>query len=175
MFKWLRERSEAKKQFLDDVAAAKAAPRLHGVNLTEWAYLGRTVVAYSNQLGKDEATVFSFCLRDDTDKRKFIVMPHSKHTEFDRHPWVMEHAALWKIGERDLWATVANEPSRWLREYMLNTFDDVWCNETGWWIKNGSTPAKKKRAKLTLVEEPNAESNVVMLDFNKSKKPSKDQ
>lgn len=168
MFRWLRKRNEAKRQFMKDVAAAEAAPRLHGVNLVDWAYLGRTIVAYTNDLGRDEATVFSFCLRNDTDKRKFVVMPRSKYTEFDRHPWVMEHAALWKIGERELWATVANEPSRWLQEHMLERFNEVWCHETNWWIKKGTQP--KKKPKLELVKDATTDNNVVKLDFKGKKK-----
>lgn len=176
MIKWFRKRKAARQQFLKDVASSAEAPRLHGVNLVDWAYLGRTTVAYTNDLGKDEATVFSFCLREDTDKRKFVVIPHNKYGDFDRHTWVMEHAALWKIGERELWATVSHEPSRWLKDYMLENHDDVWCDETSWWIKNGSTPTpKKKKANLKLVTDPEPESNVVTLDFGKSKKPKKEE
>ena len=144
MLGWFRKRREARKQFENDVAMATNAPRLHGVNLVDWAYLGRTTIAYADPDGsKDEASVFSFCLRVDNDKRKFVVIPHRKYGNFDRHTWIIEHAALWQIGERQIWATVSSEPGQWLRDYMLENYNEIWCNDSNWWIKNEETPKRR--------------------------------
>jgi len=176
MFSWYQKRRKARKQFEMDIAAATVAPRLHGVNLVDWAYLGRTTIAYSDTNGiKDEASVFSFCRRDDTDKRQFVVIPHSKYGNFDRHTWLIEHAALWQIGERQLWATVANEPGQWLRDYMLEKYNEVWSADDNWWVRDDSAPVPRKKTKLELVKSQPSDSNVVMVDFSKPRKSKKEE
>lgn len=171
MLKWFKDRREAKRQFEEDVALAEAAPRLHGVNLNDWRYLGRTVISYVDHDTKAisaSATVFSFCAHEDTNQRHFVVIPHSKYTDFDTHTWVSEHAALWQIGERELWETIGAEPSRWLREYMLEKHDMLWSSDDSWWVSK-NTP--KKKPKLELIKDSASDNNVVELDFSKAKKP----
>lgn len=174
MLRWLRERNAAKEQFRKDIELSEMAPRLHGVNLLEWRYLGRTVVSYvdADNRTNAQASLFSFCGVDDTDDRHFIVIPHQKYENFQYHTYVLEHAALWKIGERRLWEIVGTEPSKWLRDYMFEHFKEVWSNETNWWAADGAAPVAKKQSKLRLVEPPadSTNNNVVKVDFSKDKK-----
>jgi hypothetical protein len=178
MFGWLtakrKARNAAREQFENDLKRSESAPRLHGVNLLDWRYLGRTVISYvdgnTNEVTSN-GSVFSFCGHEDTNKRHFVVIPHSKYSSFDTHTWVLEHAALWEIGERELWEIVGSEPSRWLSEYMLDNHNHLWSLEDRRWYPKG-TPAPKKKPKLELVKDVAADNNVVTLDFKgKSKEP----
>jgi len=172
MLSWFRRYRAAKRLYEEDLAKAKHAPRLHGINLLEWRYLGRTVISYSDPFTKEitsSATVFGFCKMEDTNQRQFVVTPHGRHCHFDYHTWVTEHAALWAIGERSLWEIAGTEPSRWLQEHMLEEYDELWSHETNWWVKKGTLP--KKKAKLEVVKDA-VSDNVVHHDF-KSKKPEK--
>lgn len=166
-----KKRKEAERLYQEDLERAENARRLHGVNLDEWRYLGRTVISYVDH-GTDDinssATVFAFCGINDMDDRHFIVKPHSKYSDFSYHTWVLEHANLWEIGERRLWEIIGAEPSQWLCEYMDEQFGEVWSQEAKWWIKKGTQP--KKKPKLELVKDDN---NVVKLDF--AKKPKKEE
>lgn len=169
MFGWFKRRREAKRLYEEDVELAEAAPRLHGVNLLEWQYLGRTVISYKDpdsDAVSSSATFFAFCGHEDTNKRHFVLIPHSKYISFDTHTWVLEHAALWEIGERNLWDVVVAEPSKWLRNYMLETFNEVWSQDVKWWVSK-NTPAPRKKTKLELVKDVGSDNNVVKLDFKK--------
>lgn len=171
--KWFKDRSEAKRLVEMDLEFAKNAARLHGVNLSEWRYLGRTVISYRDG-GTNEitasATAFGFCGIDDTDRRQCVVVPHGRYGSFDHHTWVSEHAALWKIGERNLWEIASSEPSQWLREYMLDKHDELWSTDDNWWVKKNT---QRKKNKLALVREEESGNNVVKLEFKKPL-PSKD-
>lgn len=171
MFNWFKQRRAAKRLYEEDLAKAEHAPRLHGINLLEWRYVGRTVISYCDPFSKEitsSATVFGFCKIDNIDQRRFVVTPHGQHCHFDYHTWVTEHASLWAIGERSLWDIAGTEPSRWLKDHMLETYDELWSHDTGWWVKKGTLP--KKKANLVLVKDA-VSDNVVRLDFKKSKKP----
>lgn len=172
MLKWYREKKKAKEEaeklYQQDLDFAASSPRLHGVNLLEWRYLGRTVISYCDEETKaitSSTNIFGFCKIDDVNQRQFVVAPAGRYNPFEYHTWVTEHAALWKIGERELWTIATTEPSKWLKEHMLETYDELWSVDDNWWVKKGTQP--KRKPKLELVKDDN---NVVKLDFAKKTK-----
>lgn len=169
MWGWIRKRSEAKAQLKRDMELSENAPRLHGVNLDDWRYLGRTEVSYvdDRKVATAKATLFAFCGTDDTDDRHFIVMPHQPHVSFDRHTFVMEHAALWVIGERKLWEIVGDEPSQWLHDHMWERFNAVWSDKAKWVVKDAHTPKAETK---TAPKNTEMDGNVVKVDFSKEGK-----
>lgn len=179
MIKWFKNRRIAIEQFRKDIELSAVAPRLHNINLNEWRYLGRTVLSFTDEdnIPSAKATLFSFCSTNDIDNRRFIIIPHqleNQWADFDYHTYVIEHASLWKIGERDLWDIVGTEPSRWLREYMFETHGITWDVNASWWsngtVSPKSLPKNKKNSMLKLVEPPNDETNVVRVTFGKNRK-----
>lgn len=156
-------------------------PRLHGVNLNEWRYLGRSKIAftYSDANHSDEAHLFFFCGINDLDKRKYIIVPDSTTSyirqRFESHPWVTNTAELWKVNESNLYQVIHTEPSKWLREKMLEEYKCVWSNEKNWWITDENAKyesAKRTQAKKKPKEELEVtpiEDNVVKIEFKKEK------
>lgn len=174
MFSRLSRWIIGRKKLNDDVKAALNAPRLHGVNLNIWQYLGRTIVkfTYTDIDSSDDANVFFFCKKGDNDARKFIVVPNSNMSymqdKFMHHPWVVETASLWEVGERELYHIVNKEPSNWLKEYMLENHACVWSNQTHWWVDCDTAKfqsAKKSQSK----KKPKIEDNIIKIDFNPEK------
>lgn len=177
MFEKLASWIVGRKKLNEDVKAALDAPRLHGVNLDEWTYLGRSTISftYYDSKHQDNANVFMFCKKDDTSTRKFVVVSGSNYMteKFMTHPWIVETASLWQAGERDIYHPIHSEPSNWLKDYMLEQHKCVWSTEKKWWDTNDTAKyesARKTQAKKKPKEEPEilpVEDNIVKINFNK--------
>lgn len=170
-----------RKQYIKDINASNEAPRLHGVNLEQWHYLGRSDISFSylDSAHEDKAYVFFFCSVDDDDIRKYVMVPdnNSKYRQdkFDHHPWIINTAELWLAGERNLYDPINNEPSRYLKEKMLEEYSVAWSTEKNWWVSNEDVKyqsAKKSQAKKKPKEEPEVttvQDNIVKIEFKKDK------
>lgn len=179
MFNKLINYIAKRKAYQKDVEAAAEAPRLHGVNLNEWHYVGRSMISfnYNDTKHVDEASVFFFCGIDDLTKRKYVMIvdnPSSyMHQRFEHHPWLTNKAELWKANEIELYQAIHTQPSKWLCERMLVDHQCVWSNEKSWWISDDAAKyesAKKSQAKKKPKEEPEilpVEDNVVKIKFKK--------
>lgn len=161
--------------------AEPASPRLHGVDLNKWHYLGHSDVSftYIDSTHTDNAYVFFFCSRDDEDLRKYVLIAdnNAKHIQdkFSHHPWVIKTAELWLAGERHLYEPINNEPSLYLKDKMLEEHKAVWSKEKNWWVSNEDAKyqsAKKSQAKKKPKEEPEVipvEDNIVKIEFKREK------
>lgn len=169
MFHWI------KKAYAEYKAstALDNAKNLHGVNLNEWNYLGRSKIkfVYSNSDAAEEAGVYLFCKVGDIHKRKYVIKPNDAGKymcdKFQNHPWISELADLWIIGEKDLYEPVKDEPSKFLKEYMKEHHDSVWSTEELWWVnavKSVSPPPKTNKKKTNKLS---TDDNVVKVDFKK--------
>lgn len=134
-------------------------PRLMGVNLNRWHYLGMTKLTITIQNTNDvydEAWVYLFCKKNDFSQRKFIVEKNVS-THFKTHKWITNYIPLWVAGEYPLYHAIADEPSVWLREYMLDEHNCLWDNDTNNWYDNNRPTIE-------------TEGNVVKLSFPNTKK-----
>ena len=181
MINMIKEYFNKRRQYAIDLQASSDAPRLHGVNLKQWHYLGLSTIsfAYTDDTRVDTAYLFFFCSRNDEDLRKYVLITDniSKYLQdkFDHHPWIIEKAELWIAGERKLYDPINKEPSLYLKDKMLEEYKVVWSTEKNWWVSNEDAKyqsAKKTQAKKKPKEEPEVttvEDNVVKIEFKKDK------
>lgn len=179
MFNKLINYIAKRKAYQKDMETAAGAPRLHGVNLNEWRYVGRSIIkfTYTDAKHSDDATVFFFCRVNDLAKRNYVIVADGVSSymreRFASHPWVTNTAELWKANERDLYQAIHSEPSIWLKERMLEEHQCVWSNEKSWWVSDDAAKyesAKKTQTKKKPKEEPEilpVEDNVVKIKFKK--------
>lgn len=148
----------------------KSSNSLHGFDLDIWNYLGYTTIRFvgDNDVVTSKATVFFFCKKDDYNKRSYYLQK-TGYSSFDNHVWLYEVIPLWMCGEKSLYTIVRNEPSIFLKQYMLEHHDNEWCDETKWWIstenaKYKSAVINNKKEKTTPVK---TENNIIFVDFTK--------
>jgi hypothetical protein len=173
-----------RKQYKNDLAAVDTAPRLHGVNLNTWQYVGKSEISFTyvsegvSFKEADKAYVFLFSKKDDETSRKYVLVPDSNSSylldKFKKHPWITNEAEMWKVCEREIYQSINDEPSKWLKEKMLEEYKCVWSNETRWWVNNDDAKyesAKKTQTKKKPKEEPLLleDGNIVKLEFKKDK------
>lgn len=134
-------------------------PKFMGVRLKSWHYLGRTKLMNFNSDGKihSQAWVYLFCKKNDFSKRHYV-LEKGKNFWFDGHGWIINYAPLWKAGEHELYHAVGNEPSNWLKNYLLDTENVIWDNESLDWVDNN----------IPIIEK--GEGNVIKLSFPNIKK-----
>lgn len=181
MINMLKEYFNKRRQHAIDLQASSDAPRLHGVNLNKWRYVGCSIIKfnYTDKKYTDDATVFFFCGIDDLKKRKYVVITDDisnyMRERFQSHPWITNTAELWKANEREIYQAIHTEPSIWLKEKMLEEHKCVWSSEKNWWVSNEDAKyqsATKSQAKKKPKEEPEVipvEDNVVKIEFKKDK------
>jgi hypothetical protein len=174
MLSWLKKKYAEYKASCARSLELANAPRLHGVNLGVYNYLGRSEIhfEYTDAEYKDHASVFFFANKKDNDKRKYVIVPTQSHMlpRFQSHPWIVKNAELWLVGERSLYDVVRDEPSTFLKDYIAENFDgEVWSNETKWWVSSDKIKYNKAKAKQDKKKEKlTEENNVVKLEFKKN-------
>ena len=100
-------------------------------DLNEWNYLGRTSISYTRDGMIDSSTdIFFFCAKDDTNVRSYHVV---KEKMFETHDWITRLAEPWRVGFKDLYSVIFDEPSPFLEEYMLRNHKHKWDNESNCW------------------------------------------
>lgn len=147
MFNWFSKKTDNTNTF-------------HGVDLTQWHYVGYTRIQYQDEMGTRLASafVYGFVNKNNFQTRQYKIVNGEHGYRFDQHDWVSLNAELWKIGERDLWRIAENEPSQWLVSYMKNTQNKEWDYTTLMWFDITDVP----------IVEYQSDSNVVHLQFKKS-------
>lgn len=165
--------------YREDIKLAGTAPRLHGVNLNQWHFLGRTKISFTfkntNKLD-DELNVFLFCHKDDYNKRHYTLVSQSKFQleRFQHHQWITNTAELWKANQKNLYSVVYDEPSSFLCNYMLEKYQAVWDDKKNWWVQNEQSKyesAQKKQNNRKKTARPALEeTNIVKINFEKKEK-----
>lgn len=174
MFDWFKSKSQrdAEAIYKKDLELTTSVPRLHGFRLDQWAYLGysRIMLNYVDVNAKAYANVFFFCLKDNTDKRDFVVVSEETSKfikeKFDSHQYVTGFASIWRAGEEEIYQCINYRPGTWLKEYMLEHFKCDWDNDKKWWVSNNqakynSAAAKQKTTKI----DTTSDTNVISVDF----------
>jgi len=179
-FDWLltpearKRKQEAQQKLEQDLANAVNAPRLHGVNLNEFHYLGMTKLSIENREGNKVYGRVYFFVHKETQVRKYIVKGTSQWLteQFEQHQWVIVEGELWAAGEREIYQSVYDEPSRYLKSHMMELGSWVWGVDKKWWVV-ASQDAKYAAAttqQKTKEEKPEARlvrDNVVKVSFKK--------
>jgi hypothetical protein len=161
---------------------------LHGMDLEKWNYLGLnriTVVANVDKVGELEtgsATVYFFSEFLDDDSRKYIIIDHHPNSgrDYKNHPWILEVAEIWRIGEDALYRPIGENPSRYLQDYMLENYKAVWRereNGRWWWqqTEDAKYTAASTKQKANTAEETKPEvtqtddEKVITVEFGKKK------
>ena len=153
MFGWFKKRKQT--------APVRA---LHGFDLDQWHFLGRTTIQYSNSSNVvySEADVFFF-LNKTTAERRYVI-PAGK--SWDHHNMVLGSIQLWSIGELGL-ITVIHKPSQWLKQHVWDTRQYVWSEEQGWWVRGNA--AQYQAAVEAQKNQPRVatDENVIAVEFRK--------
>lgn len=166
-----QEKMEAAKKLQFDLKITAEAPRLHGINLNDFHYLGLTQIFYVNEHSvKTNASIFFF-VHKTTSLRKFVLKSPAGYwkTIFENHDWVTTEAELWAANERDLYQIIRSEPSNYLEEYMLEKYDSVWDMESKWWKKSNKYDSAVKKASKETHQKVKSEGNILKLDFSRNK------
>lgn len=165
MFSWLFRKKE-KARIEPDVDL------FYGHNLEEWNYVGYTTIYYSYDDGKSKVTadIFFFCDKEDINVRSYYVNEKRRiYDSFFDHPW-LKNAELWSVCEREIYDLKFDEPSKWMRDYMLKEYKSAWNKETQWWDitdKSKYEAAKKQQEEKPKIKDDDPTDNVVPVDFTK--------
>ena len=118
-------------------------PTLVGVRLNKWQYLGRTKLTHNYPDGTmhSQAWVYIFCDKKDHLKRRVVLEKNAPRLFLD-HGWLNNYSVLWEAGEYPLYHSVGNEPSIWLKKYMLDTMNALWDDKVLDWYENEPTIEK---------------------------------
>lgn len=167
----------------EDLRLATEAPRLHGFNLNKWEYLGYTEISinYTDVKYKETVTAFFFMDKEDHNRRKYILKGEgSDKKKFKDHPWVERVAELWVAGEKDWYAPITDNPSKYTRARILREYASVWSDEKNWWVSNNASKYASAKANQDEQEESaednivEVQGNVLTVDFGKSSEEKND-
>jgi hypothetical protein len=150
---------------------------LYGHDLDRWNYLGYTYCYYSDTDGSvsSDCTIFLFVDKNN-EKRRSYSIPTPGGEYFDKnHKFVLQSIKPWVAGEGEIWHMIRgkkNQPSDYLKEFILEKFSSEWDTETNWWGSSDSakyTTAnnKQKRERKPKEVKTVPESNVVTVEFGK--------
>ena len=122
-----------------------------GVRLDKNHYLGYSKIRYIDEEDKERSCclIHFFVNKEDHTKRKFVY-DGSNESDFYNHSWMI-NARMWKINERELYRAVITFPSKWLREYMLQEYNNVWSDEKKWWTQNLEDKIENKQDNVITV------------------------
>lgn len=150
---------------------------LHQHDLSEWNYLGYTHCYYSDTDGSvtSECTIFLFVDKNN-EKRRSYSIPTPGGDFFEKnHKFVLLSIKPWVAGEGEIWHMIKgkkNQPSDYLKGYILEKFSSEWDSETNWWGSSDSAKyttannlQKRERKSKEAKAIPN--SNVVAVEFGK--------
>jgi hypothetical protein len=152
---------------------------LHGHDLDRWNYLGYTYCYYSDTDGNvsSECTIFLFVDKNN-EKRRSYSIPTPGGDYFDKnHKFVLLSIKPWVAGEGEIWHMIKgkkNQPSDYLKEYILEHFSSEWDSTTNWWSSSdsakyttASNKQKRERKTKDIKTEIKPNSNVVTVEFGK--------
>ena len=140
MFSWWKKRKQAKN-----------APKFMGVRTDINHYLGYSRITYHDgDKETDWCLIHFFVDKNDHTKRQFAYDARNKSKFYD-HSWMI-NAQLWKLNEKDLYKPIVTLPSKWLRQYMLEEYDSIWCDEKKWWIQNVEDKIESKQYNVITVK-----------------------
>ena len=137
-------------------------PMLHGVNLNKWHYLGKINLTFTSG---SSCMAFLFAKKDNLDIRCYKLPTDIAGFFKENHSFIINALDTWVIGEKELYSYVKLEPSKWLSEYMLNTYNSVWDTSTNWWVSSENAKYNKsvtQQKKTKPIEKDNA---VIQVDF----------
>ena len=145
---------------------------LHGHNLAKWNYLGYTRCSYVGEDGNitSEYPIFLFVSKNNMKRRSYYIA--SEHVE-KNHPYMNRNVKPWAAGEGDIYYLISgegNNPSDFLKEYMLEQFNSEWDRETKWWGTSDNAKyiaANNKQKREQKKKETVTEDNVVTVEFGK--------
>ena len=140
MFSWWKKSREDER-----------APKFMGVRLDKNHYLGYSKIRYIDEEDEERSCclIHFFVNKEDHTKRKFVY-DGSNESDFYNHGWMI-NARMWKINERELYRAVITFPSKWLREYMLQEYNNVWSDEKKWWVQNLEDKIENKQDNVITV------------------------
>lgn len=162
-----------KKHSDEVVAEADDKVMLHAHDLSKWNYLGYTRCTYVDEDGRttSEYPIFLFVSKNDMKRRSYYI--NSEYVE-KNHAYMNKSVKPWAAGEGEVYHLIngkGNNPSDFLREYMLDTFGAEWDTDTNWWgttdkAKYNSATNKQKRERKAK-PKTETENNVVTVEFGK--------
>lgn len=167
---------------------------LHGVNLTDWTFLGASKISFTFPVAegdaKEYALVFHFVERTNSNNRQLVIPEQlsAPHIDFTKHEWYILVGSLWMAGQLPLYHGINYYISDHLKNYMALLHDHEWNPQTLQWQKitrnlfEGVTevPQNNVGAKVNIVKpgspiihksEPDANgvSKVITVNFGKKK------
>lgn len=145
---------------------------LHGHDLSKWNYLGYTRCTYVDENGKttSEYPIFLFASKKDMKRRSYHI--NSEYAE-KNHSYMNRHVKPWAAGEGEVYQLISgegNNPSDFLKEYMLERYSCEWDTTKNWWGSSDNakyTAANTKQKREQKKKETVTEDNVVTVEFGK--------
>jgi len=137
---------------------------LHGFDLDQWHYLGKTEIRYVNKedVVTERADVFFF-LNKTTAERKYTIPAGSI---WNTHNMVIGRIQLWRIGEIALFSII-HQPSSWLKQYVWEKHQCVWSDEKSWWVSNDNTQYQAAVEAQKNQSKSSNDAKVVEVDFSR--------
>jgi len=151
MFEWLR----SKRKVVED-----NRKMFFGHDLNEWNYLGRTTLSLTlDGKGASSSDVFFFCAKGDMDDRSYYIV---KESLYEKHSWITGLAEPWRAGFKDVYLPIKDDPSPFLKQYMLEKYRAKWNEDDKWWkITDDSKYEAAKKEQEEKKEVDNSEEKVV--------------
>lgn len=148
--------------------------KLYGMDMSEWHFLGRTEIKYTDT-GRKTKIAFFLSQKDDT--RKAVLLDASMKT----HGYWCEYIPLWEHNELSLYVPIS-EPSKWLKNQLFEKHGMVWSIEKNWWIPatdQSKYEAAKAKQKKGIKDESKVkkteDDKIITLNFTKQDKIKEDE
>ena len=168
---WSKRRSSNSKTVEVEEECDAWTNEFQGLDLDEWMYLGFTEL----QLDSKPYILHMFCQYEDHSKRAVRIQgtEHSIKLIQDYHTYYQKYTQPWSMGDGEIYFYVTN-PSRFLKQYMLDTWAHEWDRETKWWIPSDNAKYRSAQSRQTRTEKKEVavtetEENVVKVDFTRGK------
>ena len=146
---------------------------LHNHDLAKWNYLGYTRCTYIDENGniQSEHPIFLFVNKNNEKRRSYYVS--SEYVD-KNHQFINKSVKPWAVGEGEIYYLIkgeGNQPSDYLKEYMLEQFNCEWDTSKNWWGSSDDAKYTAASNKQNRERRPKAktttETNVVAVDFGK--------
>lgn len=138
---------------------------LHKHNLDKYHYLG-----YTNFTNIQHEFSCHYFLHKETENRSFHIVSNNSYANkniYKFHAFYNNSILLWKTKEKQIWNWIQN-PSDFLKDYMINKYNYIWNSKEKWWIQNLSVERQKyEDAKLKQQKEKKSNTNENVISFLK--------
>lgn len=123
----------------------------HGMNLSEWNYLGYAILSYVDKEGETNAEAYVYFFEHmEEDKREYKVVSTNQFYSFETHGFILKIASLWKIFEKESHQAISY-PSSKLKEQMKE-IDYEWNAAEATWKKIKKYEASENSNVVTLMK-----------------------